>query len=99
MLLTLSPPTPVTYGWEAGSSTARALLVMPLQSEEPVSPAAEATVLPWAAISSKIGCSAAGLPWGSLSQVPHDVETIDAVLSSAICWYVSIGPVLLFGLE
>src|ERR1700687_432316 len=38
---TVRPPTPVTKGWLAGSSTAGAELVIPAQSEEPASPAAD----------------------------------------------------------
>src|SRR5487761_2704632 len=97
MLETLSPPTAVTKGWEAGSSTAGLLLVMPLQSEQPESPAAATTVWPWAAICSKIGCSAAGSLDGSDSHVPHDVVTTVAVLSSAMRVKTSVGPELLLG--
>jgi hypothetical protein len=56
------------------------------QSEEPLSPAADTTVWPWAAICSKIGCSPPTSPLGSVSQSPHEVVMIVAVLSSAICW-------------
>src|SRR5664280_324471 len=85
-LETVRPPTPVTRGWEAGSSTAGLLLVMPVQSEEPKSPAAETTVWPCAAICSKITCSAVGPPLGSISQSPQDVVMIVAVLSSTSRW-------------
>jgi hypothetical protein len=57
---------------------------MPLQSEDPSSPADATTVWPWAAICSKMGCSAAGSFWGSTSQSPHDVVMMVAVSSSAI---------------
>ena len=100
-LSTVSPPTPVTSGWEAGSSTAAPTSGGPscgdcsTQSEEPLSPEAANTVWPWAAICSRIGASAA---WSlKASQIPHEVLTTWAVSSVAIRWRVSIGPVTLFG--
>ena len=101
MLSTLSPPTPVTSGWEAGSSTAAAVSSGPvggdwaMQSDEPLSPEAANTVWPWAAICSKIGASSA---WSlNASQIPHEMLTTWAVSSVAIRCSVSIGPVTLFG--
>src|ERR1700693_1904084 len=70
MEVTERPPTPVTKGCDAGSSTAGALETTPVQSEEPLSPEAAITVWPCAAICSKITCSAATAPVGSVSQSP-----------------------------
>src|ERR1700686_3798472 len=92
-----SPPTPVTKGCDAGSSTAGALETTPVQSEEPLSPEAAITVWPCAAICSKITCSADTAPVGSVSQSPHEVDTIVAVLSLAMREYRSRGPVELLG--
>ena len=53
--------------------------------KEPLSPAAAMTVCPWAAICSKMTCSAATVPEGSISQSPHDVEMMDEEFLLAIC--------------
>jgi len=71
------PPTPVTYGWLAGSSTASE---SSSQSSEPESPAAAKTDCPLVAASSKRVFSAAIVEEpASDSHRPHDVEMTFAV--------------------
>jgi hypothetical protein len=77
------PPTPVTNGWLAGSSTARAFVP---QSSEPESPAAAKIDWPWVAacwksVPSSLMTEAPAVD----SQSPHDVETTLAVSLSTIC--------------
>ena len=71
--------------------------MIPEQSEDPSSPVAARTVWPWAAICSKIGCSPAGSLVGSVSHVPHEVDTIEATSSSAMRTSTSVGPLALLG--
>ena len=59
--LIVVPPTPVTHGWPAGSSTSRRVsleLGKMKQSSDPSSPAAATTVWPWATACWKIDASA-----------------------------------------
>src|SRR6185437_12303887 len=76
------PPTPVTLGWLAGSSTARALVP---QSVEPLSPAAAKVLMPSCAAVAKIGASSvgSGLP---VSQAPQLVEMMVTDGLSTIAW-------------
>ena len=83
------PPTPVTFGWLAGSSVNRPVLplVLPEQSSDPLSPVAAKMLCPWAAISAKIAASAATLLAETTgSQLPQLVLTALAWSSVAIRW-------------
>jgi hypothetical protein len=76
----LVPPTAVTNGWLAGSSTASAWDPLPptLQAEDPESPDAASTVSPWLAASSKSVFSVAMRPASYFSVLdshrPQEVE-------------------------
>src|SRR6185437_490422 len=59
------PPTPVAYGWPAGSSTARSLTPWRWQSEEPSSPEAAKNEMPLTASSSSSWFVDAASPSGS----------------------------------
>ena len=72
------PPTPVTYGWLAGSWTVAP--GCPLQALAPVSPDAAKIVWPWAAASSNSVFSACAPFVPSVdSQLPQEVETTSGV--------------------
>src|ERR1039457_6454610 len=96
------PPTPTTYGWLAGSSTARAAPSgepSPRQSVDPESPAAANTVCPWVAATANRPLSAeisdASL---SRSHMPHEVEMTRSVSALMMVRYrsrTSVSP--LFG--
>src|SRR5262249_13676980 len=71
------PPTPRTYGWLAGSLTARADASGPPSGRQPVdpeAPAAARTVCPCVAACSKRLCSDEANESCS-SHSPHDVDT------------------------
>src|SRR5579884_4339812 len=69
------PPTPVTYGWLAGSSTC-AVGGAGKQSSAPSSPEAEKIDMPSAAASWKSVFSAeAALDWLTYSHCPHEAVT------------------------
>src|ERR1700761_5337358 len=78
----LVPPTPVTYGWLPGSSTASALVP---QSLEPSSPAAAKIDCPSvAACSNSVFSSPVMVEPVSDSHSPHEVETTLTALLSTI---------------
>src|SRR5947209_3138818 len=95
--LVVVPPTPVTNGWLAGSSTASPLSMLVgglLQSSDPPSPEAEMIVWPCAAACSNSVLSAcAFLDCSSCSHSPHETEITLARLSLMILLNVSYGPV------
>jgi hypothetical protein len=87
----LVPPTPVTNGWLAASSTARAELPFAgAQPAEPLSPAATKTLCPCVAASWKSVFSAASSV-GSVngSHRPHESLTTCAVSSPTMAAKVS----------
>ena len=91
------PPTPVTYGWLAGSST-WSVGGVGKQSSEPSSPDAETIVIPWAAASWNRVFSADACPNpSSSSHCPHDVVTTCAARWLMIVLITSYGPVPEFG--
>jgi hypothetical protein len=77
------PPTPVTQGWLAGSSTLGVLLLA--QSCAPLSPEAAKTACPWltASMNRSFSAPAAELPCLG-SHNPHDVETTSALFWDTI---------------
>jgi len=86
--VSVAPPTPVTYGCDAGSSTANSLPdEVPLSHpSEPESPVAASTVWPCATIASKIKFSGATRPNSIAigSQKPALVLTTCASSSACI---------------
>src|ERR1700747_1258023 len=95
--LSLVPPTPVTYGWLAGSSTC-AVGGVGKQSSAPWSPEAETIDSPWAAASwNRVFSADASADLLRNSRCPHE-----AVTPWATCWLmimlnVSYGPDPEFG--
>ena len=93
----LVPPTPVTNGWLAGSSTC-SVGGVGKQSSDPSSPDAETTVMPCAAASWNSVFSEEADCWpSSCSHCPHDVVTTWARCWLMIAAIVSYGPEPLFG--
>ncbi len=101
------PPTPVTSGWLAGSSTARPSFFVGVpsgkQPSEPSSPEAASMVWPWAAMTWKMSFSRpAAVDVSVASHTPQLLLTTWARSSAAIWFMVTSGPepaplVVLFG--
>ena len=95
--LRVVPPTPVTNGWLAGSSTC-SVCGVGKQSSDPSSPDADTIVIPWAAASSNRAFSEdAWLNPSSSSHCPHDVVTTCAARWLMIAFITSYGPLPEFG--
>jgi hypothetical protein len=91
------PPTPVTNGWLAGSSTS-SVGGVGKQSSDPSSPDADTIVIPWAAASWNrvFSDDACPIP-SSCSHCPHDVVTTCAARWLMIALITSNGPFPEFG--
>ena len=96
MPFSVVPPTPVTNGWLAGSSTAGDRFGTPgeggLQSSEPWSPEAETIDWPCAAASWKSVFSACRPSVLSASHSPHETDITWARFWVIIALNVSYGP-------
>ena len=92
------PPTPVTSGWLAGSSTASEVLPSEaLQSSEPESPEEANTDCPCVTASSNSVLSDWTMLASPGSHRPHEVEITCALFWLRIELYVSYAPVFVFG--
>ncbi len=82
------PPTPVAYGWPAGSSTARPLNPNRWQSDAPSSPDAEKNDMPATAISCSSWLVAASWPRGSA--MSHRPQLSDTTLMCRVVRWASM---------